>query len=486
MSYDLILKNGRVIDPASGTDRVCDIAIRDGKIAAIGEQINNAASAASQDLSGLIVTPGLIDIHVHAFGSLGFLHPDTLGILSGVTAIVDAGGAGPYNYPELEALLNEGCQTDWFCFLHLPPLGVTGANEKHHRYVRSLKSIPLARMLDWAEDGSHVRGLKIGAFGDMGIEPIQLAKSIARVLKIPLYIHIGDFLKKPQRTTTPDVMRLLDAGDMVTHVYTGVFGGPFTEGGLAAAETKEAQSRGVILDVGFGSFNFSFAMAREGFNRGVLPDTISSDLQNINVRKPAKSLCHIMSIFLNLGMSLMEVVKCATSTAATAITGEWWRGRIAVGGRADLSILRIEEGSFQFQDTDRAEISGDRRLVPVKVCKAGELLDCRPEAAQERENWLVERNDRPVFTRQGFAAEDKEFLRQLAGRLKTVGWEPEEIHECAYRVIGDVKIDLRRALSLVQMICLKRPFPQSIAIMLADLGRDKACSYMDQLLGAEH
>jgi|SRR5712692_3670979 len=104
MSYDLILKNGRVLNPATGTDRVCDIGIRDGKIAALGEEIEAEGSAKRENLSGLIVTPGLIDIHVHAFGSLGFLHPDTLGILSGVTAIVDAGGSGPYNYPELEAL----------------------------------------------------------------------------------------------------------------------------------------------------------------------------------------------------------------------------------------------------------------------------------------------------------------------------------------------------------------------------------------------
>ena len=484
MSYDLILKNGRVLDPATGADRVCDIGIRDGKIAALGEAIEVEGSAKRENLSGLIVTPGLIDIHVHAFGSLGFLHPDTLGLLSGVTAMVDAGGAGPYNYPELEALLDERCQTDWFAFLHLPPLGVTGANEKHHRYVRSLKSIPLARMLDWAEDGSHVRGLKIGAFGDMGIEPIQLAKALARVLKIPLYIHLGDFLKKPQQITTPEVLRLLDVGDMVTHVYTAVFGGPFTEGGLAAKELKDAQARGVILDVGFGSFNFSFAMARDGFARGILPDTISSDLQNINVMKPAKSLCHIMSIFLNLGMTLMEVVERVTIRAAKAIGGEWWRGRIAEGGRADLTVLRMEEGSFKFQDTDRAEIDGVRRLVPVKVCKEGKLLDCRPEAAQERENWMVERNDGSSCAKPALEVRDREFLRQLAARLKTVRWEAEEVHECAYRAVGDTDMDLRRALALVQMVCLKRPFPQSIAIMLADLGREKACGYIDRLLGA--
>ncbi|MSP40835.1 MAG: hypothetical protein EXR70_20300 [Deltaproteobacteria bacterium] len=483
MTHDLFLKNGRVIDPASGLDRIADIVVDGDKIVAIGNGVNPAESRRVEDLSGLIVTPGLIDIHVHAFGSLGFLHPDTLGVLAGVTAMVDAGGAGPYNYPELETLLNDSCETDWFAFLHLPPLGVTGANEKHHRYVRSLKSIPLARMLDWAEDGSHVRGLKIGAFGDMGIEPIQLAKALARVLKIPLYIHIGDFLKRPQRITTPDVMRLLEAGDMATHVYTAVFGGPFTEGGLAAKETKDAQERGVILDVGFGSFNFNFDMARAGFERGIFPDTISSDLQNINVMKPAQSLCHIMSVFLNLGMSLSDVIERVTVRAAKAIAGESWRGRIVVGGRADLTVLKMEEGEFTFQDTDRNEIAGKHRLVPVRVCKAGKLRDCAVDAAQAKENWLVERNDGSIFAKTTLDQQERDFLTQVSARLESVTWEAEEVHEAAYRVIGDVKIDLRRAIALVQTICLKRPYPQSMALMLHDLGRERSCQFIGQLLG---
>jgi dihydroorotase len=485
MRYDTVLKNGRVIDPASSLDRICDVAIKDGKIAAVGEAVDPADGRQVEDLSGLIVAPGLIDIHVHAYGPLGFLDPDTIGVLSGVTAMVDAGSAGPYNYPELEALLGGQCRTDWFCFLHLPPLGVTGANEKHHKYARSITSIPLAQMIDWTEaEGSRIRGLKIGAFGDIGLEPVQLAKSIARIMKVPLYIHIGDFLSRPKQITTPKVLDLLDAGDMITHIYTSVFGGPFTEGGLAVQELRAAQERGAVLDVGFGSFNFSYAMARMGFERGIFPDTISSDLQNINVMKPAPALCNVMSIFLNMGMGLMDVLDRVTRRAAKAI-GEGdgkSRGRIAKGGVADLSVLRIEEGDFRFFDTDREEMKADRRIVPVKVWKAGLEIECNLGLAQEKKNWLVEKNDGPITEAVALDARDRRLLAKLNEALEKVSWTAEKIHESIYARVEDSGVDLRRAIYLVQKLCLKRPFPQSMAILLYNLGRERALANIQDLV----
>jgi dihydroorotase len=484
MRYDTVLKNGRVIDPASGLDRICDLAIKDGKIAAWGEAIDPADGRQVEDLSGLMVAPGLIDIHVHAYGPLGFLDPDTIGVLSGVTAMVDAGSAGPYNYPELEALLGGQCRTDWFCFLHLPPLGVTGANEKHHKYARSITSIPLAQMIDWAEaEGSRIRGLKIGAFGDIGLEPVQLAKSIARILKVPLYIHIGDFLSRPKQITTPKVLDLLDSGDMITHIYTSMFGGPFTESGLAVEELQAAQKRGVVLDVGFGSFNFSYAMARMGFERGIFPDTISSDLQNINVMKPARSLCHVMSIFLNMGMDLIDVLGRVTARAAKAIGEGESRGRIAKGGVADLSVLKIEEGDFSFSDTDREEMKASRRIVPVKVWKAGLAIECNVGLAQEKKNWLVEKNDGPVFETVDLDAQDRCLLARLREVLAKVSWTGEKIHESIYSIVEDSGLDLRRAIYLVQKLCLKRPFPQSMAILLYNLGREQALANIQNLVG---
>jgi dihydroorotase len=483
--YDTVLRNGRVIDPASGLDRVCDVALQDGKIAAVGDSVDPAGARRVEDLSGLIVAPGLIDIHVHAYGPLGFLDPDTIGVLSGVTAMVDAGSAGPYNYPELEALLGGQCRTDWFCFLHLPPLGVTGANEKHHKYARSITSIPLAQMIDWTEaEGSRIRGLKIGAFGDIGLEPVQLAKAVARIMKVPLYIHIGDFLSRPHQITTPKVLDLLDAGDMITHIYTSVFGGPFTESGLAVRELSAAQERGAVLDVGFGTFNFSYAMAKMGFARGIFPDTLSSDLQNINVMKPAPAHCNVMSIFLNMGMDLMDVLDRVTRRAANPIgeTGANSRGRIAAGGVADLSVLRIEEGEFSFSDTDREEMKADRRIVPVKVWKAGTEIECDLRIAQEKKNWLVEKNDGPVAEPVALDAADRRLLAGLSDAVEKVPWIPEKIHESIYALLQESGVEFRRAIYLVQKLCLKRPFPQSMAILLYNHGRERALANIRDLV----
>lgn len=482
MSQEWLLKNGRIIDPASGLDSVSDIAIRDGKIAALGKAILPSDSQKTVDLSGLLVTPGLIDIHLHSYGTLAVLNPDTLGVLSGVTAMVDAGSSGAYNFPELQTLLDDSCETDWFCFLLLQPLGVSGGTGDYHKFVRSISSIPLASMMDSLEKNDRIRGLKIGAFGTIGPDPVYLAKAVARVLKIPLYVHIGDFLIRPPQVTTPQIVRLLEPGDMVTHIYTGVYGGPFTESGLAVEELKEAQARGVVLDIGFGSFNFNFSMARRGLELGILPDTISSDLQNRNVTGPACSLCHVMSIFLSLGMGLAEVIDRVTATPAKALGAEWWRGRIVEGGQADLTVLRLEEGEYSFRDCDGEELAGKRRLVPVKVWKDGRMIECRPGLVEELENWMVEKNEDAPPDKLRCDPGGRDFLTRLGRCLKRIPWELERIHEASALAVEDSEIELRRAIQLVQALCLKRPFPQSMSILLSELGRDRCCEYIQHVL----
>jgi dihydroorotase len=482
MVYDCVLKNGRIIDPDSGTDTVGDVALSDGKVAAIGRIEDGSNAREVVDVSGQVVAPGLIDIHLHAYGALSVLDPDTIGVLSGVTTMVDAGSCGAYNYPEMQTLLDDACKTDWFTFLHIFPLGVTGGTGEH-QFVRSLAGIPLAQMLEWVGQEGRVRGLKIGAFGAIGVEPVKLAKAVARVLHIPLYVHIGDFLVRPPQITTPDVLNLLDAGDMITHVYTGVYGGPFTEGGLAVKELVAAQDRGAILDVGFGGFNCNFDMVRMGFEQGIFADVISSDLQNRNVTGPAKSLCHVMSMFLNLGMPLVDVIERVTVKAAKAICGESWRGRLVVGGQADITLLKVEEGEYRFRDCDGQEMCGNRRFVPIKVWKAGTRIDCRPELVEDFENWLVEKNeDAPCRIK--LDSGDEDFLKLLKKRLQRIPWRLEKIHDTVHGSIEESEIELRRAIRLVQALCLKKPFPQSMAVLLKDLGRERSEKYIDILSAA--
>jgi dihydroorotase len=220
-----------------------------------------------------------------------------------------------------------------------------------------------------------------------------------------------------------------------------------------------------------------------GLEQGILPDAISSDLQNRNVTGPAKSLCHVMSIFLNLGMSLSDVIERVTIRPALALGAELWRGRIMVGGQADITLLSIEEGDYRFRDCDGQEIAGHRRFVPVKVWKAGKEIDCRPEAVEEFENWMVEKNEECPARLQLDAA-DHEFLRLLNKRLRKIPWGLEKIHEVVHLAVEDSAIELRRAISLVQSLCLKKPFPQSMATLLKDLGQERAGKYIDFLSAA--
>jgi hypothetical protein len=192
-----------------------------------------------------------------------------------------------------------------------------------------------------------------------------------------------------------------------------------------------------------------------------------------------------MSIFLNMGMGLIDVLERVTARAAKAIGegGEPWRGRIVNGAVADLSILKIEEGDYSFFDTDREEMRGNRRIVPVKVWKAGVEIECNVELAQAKKNWLVEKNDGSVSETVDLDAKDRFFLAKLKEVVAKVSWTGEKIHETIYPLVEDSGLDLRRAVYLVQKLCLKRPFPQSMAILLYNLGRAKAVANIENLIG---
>jgi hypothetical protein len=190
-----------------------------------------------------------------------------------------------------------------------------------------------------------------------------------------------------------------------------------------------------------------------------------------------------MSMFLNLGMPLVDVIERVTVKAAKAICGEWWRGRIVVGGRADITVLKVEEGEYRFRDCAGQEIGGDKRFVPIKVWKSGTRIDCRPELAEDFENWMVEKNeDSPC--RLELDSADQDFLRLLKRRVQRIPWQLEKIHETVHWSIEESEIELRRAVRLVQALCLKKPFPQSMAVLLKDLGRERCEKYIDLVLAA--
>ena len=298
-----ILKGGHVIDPAHAIDKITDVVVEDGKIVSVGEAATDDGDVV--DVRGHYVSPGFVDIHIHA--TLGFADPDSLGIWQGVTSFVEAGGPGVGTFDEFLAVMEGRTVTDLYAGLWLRPMGLVGVN-----YIegdpRGLMNIPITDWMDLADAHRDIfRYLKLGAFGRAGTGPLRIGKGLAEILGVPAYIHIGEFQETPPEITTAAAFQIAEAGDMITHIYHGNPGGTLDEHGKILPEVTDAERRGVLFDIGFGGYNFSWRVAERAYAEGLVPHTISSDLQQHNVNGPVYSLANVMTVMMRLGLSMREV-----------------------------------------------------------------------------------------------------------------------------------------------------------------------------------
>ena len=299
----VLLKGAHVIDPGQGIDGVQDIAIENGKIRPVAGLPSDVETI---DLAGSYLTPGWIDIHVHVYGTLGFADPDSIGVCQGVTSYVEAGGPGIGTLDEFLALLEGQTKTTLYAGPYIRPLGILGLNFIESD-VRTLTNIPIADWLDFKK--AHpglLRYIKVGAFSGYGYGPTKIGKGLAEILDLPLYAHIGEHQLQPGNEAAYEIYRVSEAGDIVTHVYHGNECGILDKDGKILPVVQEAKNRGVLFDVGFGGFNFSWRVAERAWAQGFFPDIISSDLQQFNVAGPAYSLANVMTCFMKLGMSLQR------------------------------------------------------------------------------------------------------------------------------------------------------------------------------------
>ena len=314
----VVLRNAHVIDPAQGIDRVAEVAIENGRIAGI-DRATDPQGAEIIDLAGHYLCPGLVDIHVHAYGTLGFADPDSIGIRQGVTTFVEAGGPGIGTFEEYLALMTGRTATDLYVGLYFRPMGIIGLNYIEGK-VRSLMDFPLAQWIDLAEANRDVlRYLKIGAFGSYGTGPLKIGKGLAEILDLPLYVHIGEFQERPDQLSTIVIFRTAEAGDMITHLYHNNLGGILDEDGKVLPDVIAAERRGVIFDIGFGGYNFSWDVAEKAYAQGVVPHLLSSDLQQFNVNGPVYSFANVLGVFRRLSMSRSEVIERATINPARTL-----------------------------------------------------------------------------------------------------------------------------------------------------------------------
>lgn len=379
---DILLKNARVIDPSQGIDGLRDIAIKDGKIEAVGKHIAPETARAIYPMDGKIATPGLIDAHCHpALDFTGHaVHPDEAGVNAGVLLVNDAGSAGAANFHTLRAMYQDRVHTEMTYFINL-----AFAGQIHFPEIMSAHDvdIPLLKRVV-AENPHHIKGLKLRLFDPLlKITPdmVNLALQTADDLDLPLMIHVGAFRPREQNDPLDHfgrrVLEQLRPGDIVSHYMTWRPGGFVLPSGEIFPELIRAKERGVLFDCSHGKNNFSIKVAELLVKNQLAPDIISTDLSSIGLAY-VQSLLVTMSKFLLLGMPLYDVVAATTQNPARAlrIDGEW--GSLQPGRTANLSILELVEGSFSFYDGTAGNVrQGKALLEPRMVIRNGKMLPCR-------------------------------------------------------------------------------------------------------------
>jgi dihydroorotase len=387
---DLLITGGRVIDPASGSDGLADIAIVDGTVVQVEDELGDVEARRTIDASGLLVVPGLIDIHAHVYRHVGLsLDPDLAGVLSGVTTIVDAGTAGPATWGPFQQYVVPEAKTRVLAFLHVARNGQTALPE-----LRIEGDIDLeATVRTAALHPEIVKGIKLRACGpgvrNIGPRMVELTRQAARESGGMQMIHIGDPDAQPgDPTITREVVTSLDAGDILAHIYTGQPGSLLDDEGRAMPEVFEARDRGVVMEPSLGRINFSFDAARRLIDQGLLPDVLGTDLTTPGRGMLVYSLTEVMSMFMALGFSLADVLRLTTSAPARVLGLDETVGRLAPGYEADITLLREETGRWIFRDRYGVAVTGERALAPVLTVRAGEVI--APDWGPHPWGWLPE------------------------------------------------------------------------------------------------
>ena len=387
-TYDLVLTGGRVFDPGRGTDAVSDVAISGGRIARVAAGIDTSNSTRTVNVSGKLVTPGLIDLHTHVAGGLGkvadegsFLVADLAGVNSGVTTVVDAGSTGSYNVGGMINHVVPESKTRVIVFINTGVLGIHKNPE-----IRDSSDIDIDHSIATVQASEQIRGVKVRMVSpsvqSMGIELARKAKAISSGAGVPLMVHIGDIPEDHPKAAAvaPELLTdVLTAGDIVTHTCSHHVGALLDNGKLRP-EAQTARDNGVRFDVGVGRANFSFDSAKAVMDQGLIPDTISSDVTVLGRESLVHGQIESMNKFLALGLSLGDVVKMSTANSAKSLGMSDSLGAIEEGREADLSVLEIVTGNWIYRDPTGGTGTGEKALVPVFAVRAGEIqpLDYGP------------------------------------------------------------------------------------------------------------
>ena len=360
--FDLLLRGARLVD-----DTLTDIAIQDGKIAALGEISASARKTVALD-GRYYVSAGWIDSHVHCYPKSPIYHdqPDSIGIATGVTTVIDAGSTGADDIDDFYQL-TRAAATDVYALLNISRVGLIAQNELAN--MANIDADAVKQAVTRHPD--FIVGLKArmssSVVGENGITPLERAKAIQQENgDLPLMVHIGN-----NPPNLDEIAERLSAGDIITHCYNGKPNRILTpEGELRSAITRALQ-RGVRLDVGHGTASFSFEVARRAIAMGILPHSISSDIYCRNrIDGPVRSLALVMSKFLAIGMTLPQVIDCVTVNAALGLRLKS-KGQLTVGYDADLTLFTVQHAPTLLVDAEKESLQADNILVPLAAIRAG-------------------------------------------------------------------------------------------------------------------
>jgi dihydroorotase len=364
-SYDLILKGGRVIDPSQNLDGPSDVAFAGGKVAAVGRDLKPGPGTDVRDVSGLIVTPGLIDLHTHVYWggtSLG-IDAEEFCRNSGVTTSIDTGSAGPGNFLGFRKHVIERSEVRILAYLHVSFAGIYAfSNTIMYGESQSMQLMAPRDAVEVYEKNRDVLvGIKVRvglhASGDQGTAPLNVALQVADEVGVPLMCHIDH--PPPSYEAVLDMLR---PGDVLTHAFRPFPNAPCTAQGKVKPAVLEARKRGVLFDIGHGKGSFAFKTARAMLANGFYPDTISSDIHTLCIDGPVFDQVTTMSKFLCMGMPLAEVIKQSTVNAAHALKRPEL-GSLRAGSAGDATLLSIEEGKHDYVDVLGEHMTGDKRIV---------------------------------------------------------------------------------------------------------------------------
>ena len=375
--YDLLLKGGRVIDPANNVDGLFDVAIVGRHIARVAKDISPQESRRTADVSGLVVTPGLIDLHAHFYGYAAAVLPDAHCLPEGTTTAVDVGGSGHLTFDDFDRTIISRSKTNVFALLNIAGEGMVGLPEQDMEGMSvDLTSAKIAQRPD------RIVGVKVAHYMGPGWEPLDRGVKAADDTGVFVMVDQSPIHTRPMGEMMLEHLR---PGDMVTHCYA--LSKPMTDvNDKVKPYFFEARERGVKFDVGHGSGSFSFRVAKAAIEQGFVPDTVSTDMHEPSLMYNQATMPETMTKLLALGMDLPDVVKRSTWDPAVAI-GHPELGNLGQTALADIAVLEIAEGDFGLTDngTGYRVFPTDKRIVVQMTVKDGKVV--WDKNGKSRDHW---------------------------------------------------------------------------------------------------